>query len=170
MATPKLDRTNTPGIFRRHVKDCPGRSVRVRLRDHLARSWPPAHRNAPHACRGPRGEASARGRRRAWRVLTGSTRDTLHDYARAWVDRYQGNGRRGFREETRRRVPGALLDKYALAYFPPRLPLFGSDAARGGRVHRLARQASERPRRHALGQDRAKRARPARRVSRRGET
>ena len=33
-----------------------------------------------------------------------------------------GNGRRGFREETRREYR-ALLDKYALAYFPPRLPL-----------------------------------------------
>src|SRR5215212_7481733 len=26
---------------------------------------------------------------------------TLHSYAREWIDRYQGTGRRGFREETR---------------------------------------------------------------------
>lgn len=44
-------------------------------------------------------------------------RDTLHAYARAWVDRYQGHGRRGFREETRAEYRG-LLEKYALRYFP----------------------------------------------------
>ena len=29
------------------------------------------------------------------------SRVTLHEYAREWVERYQGRGRRGFREGTR---------------------------------------------------------------------
>jgi Phage integrase SAM-like domain len=41
---------------------------------------------------------------------------TLHDYAREWIDRYQGTGRRGFREETRGEYR-ALMKKYALTYF-----------------------------------------------------
>jgi hypothetical protein len=41
---------------------------------------------------------------------------TLHDYAQDWIARYQGTGRRGFREETRDEYRG-LLNKYALHYF-----------------------------------------------------
>ena len=44
--------------------------------------------------------------------------ETLHEYARQWVERYQGTGRRGFREETRHEYRG-LLERYALTYFPP---------------------------------------------------
>jgi hypothetical protein len=47
------------------------------------------------------------------------SRVTLHEYARAWVERYQGRGRRGFREHTRTEYRAAL-DRYALSYFPPR--------------------------------------------------
>ncbi len=46
----------------------------------------------------------------------------MHEYLREWVGRYQGTGRRGFREETRGEYR-ALLDKYALRFFPPRLKL-----------------------------------------------
>lgn len=35
-----------------------------------------------------------------------------------WIDRYQGTGRRGFREETREEYR-ATLERYALRYFPP---------------------------------------------------
>ena len=42
----------------------------------------------------------------------------LHDYARAWVERYQGTGKRGFREETRAEYR-TLLNAYALRFFPP---------------------------------------------------
>ena len=41
----------------------------------------------------------------------------LQGYARAWVERYQGTGRRGFRQETRDETR-RLLERYALAYFP----------------------------------------------------
>jgi hypothetical protein len=43
---------------------------------------------------------------------------TLHEYAREWIDRYQGSGRRGFREETRAEYR-ALLERFALKRFPP---------------------------------------------------
>lgn len=45
------------------------------------------------------------------------SRLTLHEYATAWVERYQGTGKRGFREETRDEYR-VLLNKYALAFFP----------------------------------------------------
>jgi len=51
-----------------------------------------------------------------------ASRQTLHEYAREWVERYRGRGRHGFREQTRddyRR----MLEAYALAYFPERLRL-----------------------------------------------
>jgi integrase len=50
------------------------------------------------------------------------SRITLHEYLRDWVERYQGTGRRGFREETRSEYRG-LLERYALHYFPARLKL-----------------------------------------------
>lgn len=49
--------------------------------------------------------------------FTEQSRVTLHEYAREWIERYMGTGRRGFRDETRSEYR-ALLDKYALAYFP----------------------------------------------------
>lgn len=47
---------------------------------------------------------------------------TLHDYALEWIDRYQGNGRRGFREGTRDEYR-RLLTNYALKHFRPSLRL-----------------------------------------------
>jgi integrase len=40
----------------------------------------------------------------------------LYEYAREWVERYHGTGRRGFRDETRSEYR-VLLNKYALRYF-----------------------------------------------------
>lgn len=50
------------------------------------------------------------------------SRITLHEYAREWIERYQGTGRRGFRQETRSEYR-ALLDKYALNHFSARTRL-----------------------------------------------
>ncbi|HWX88340.1 MAG TPA: hypothetical protein VNX67_09200, partial [Solirubrobacteraceae bacterium] len=47
------------------------------------------------------------------------SRLTLHEYAREWLKRYQGRGRRGFRENTRREYQ-RVLDQCVLAYFPER--------------------------------------------------
>jgi integrase len=52
----------------------------------------------------------------------GRSRITLHEYARAWVERYQGRGRRGFREGTRDEYK-RLLEAYALKFFPAGLRL-----------------------------------------------
>ncbi len=49
-------------------------------------------------------------------------RVTFHAYAGEWIDRYQGRGRRGFREQTRDEYR-RLLEHYALAFFPERLRL-----------------------------------------------
>jgi integrase len=52
----------------------------------------------------------------------GRSRVTLHEYALEWIDRYQGRGRRGFRENTRDEYR-RLLDQYALKHFPARTKL-----------------------------------------------
>src|SRR3984957_6593706 len=44
----------------------------------------------------------------------------FHVYALEWVERYQGTGRRGYREETRDE-DRRLLKRYALKFFPPAL-------------------------------------------------
>ena len=45
---------------------------------------------------------------------------TLHEYAREWIGRYQGNGQHAIRESTRAEYK-RQLEQYALAYFPKRL-------------------------------------------------
>ena len=47
------------------------------------------------------------------------TRVTVHEFARDWVDRYQGTGRRGFRENTREEYR-RLLEAYAPRFFSER--------------------------------------------------
>jgi integrase len=111
-----------PGIFRRHVKSCDAKgrcscsyvaTWRAQGRQHKeTRRTLAEAREAKriHEADAARGEFSA------------AARVTLHAYALEWVDRYQGTGRRGFREETRddyRR----LLKRYVLRHFPPGLKL-----------------------------------------------
>jgi integrase len=50
------------------------------------------------------------------------SRDTLHAYSREWVKRYQGRGRRGFRENTRDEYT-RTLEQYVFNYFPERTRL-----------------------------------------------
>ena len=97
----KLETTSTPGIFRRHAKGCDRRGrcdcsyvivFRDRGRQHTEtfRTFVEAREAETH----PRLTGGPR------RVLR-PQRTTLHDYALEWIDRYQGTGRRGFRDETR---------------------------------------------------------------------
>jgi integrase len=122
MAAPKLERTNTPGIFRRHKKGCErkGRCDCAYVVTWRAHGQPhtETHRTLVEAREAKRSHETdvARGE------FSPRARETLRYYARDWVDRYQGNGRRGFREETRGEYR-QLLEKYALKYFPPRLSL-----------------------------------------------
>ena len=139
----KLDTTSTPGIFRRHAKDCArGGAVRLLLRDPCTATaagstWRPSATFAEaREAQRTRGSQVARGE------FTALARVTLHDYAREWIDRYQGTGRRGFREETRDEYR-AHLEKYTLRYFPPQDAAVGDRSADGGRLHRLAGEAAE---------------------------
>jgi len=59
-------------------------------------------------------------REREAEVAAGASNATgrvpLADYALEWIDRYQGRGRRGFREITRDQYRGDLI-RYVLPYF-----------------------------------------------------
>ena len=118
----KLEKTTTPGIFRRHAKSCPrgGRcecAYVVVWRAH-GRQYTESHRTLAEAREAKRGHEAdvARGE------FSSQSRITLHEYAREWIVRYQGSGRRGFREETREGYRWNL-ERFALAYFPPGLRL-----------------------------------------------
>jgi integrase len=131
----RLDRTKTPGIYRRHRAGCDGEGrcacAYVVIYDARKASFPTldearegkrlmqrerrltkVHRKGLHATE-PKDECPlcVKDRERDARPL-------LHAYAREWVERYQGTGGRGFREETRAEYR-ALLDAYALRFFPP---------------------------------------------------
>lgn len=133
----KLVKSNTPGIYRRHGKTC-ARGPRcscsyVVVYDGKARTFATwdearegkrvaereaklsrAHRAGLHRderreeCPGCQDEETRRLR----------LEPLLHDYAHAWLERYHGTGRRGFREETRAEYR-TLLDRYALTFFSP---------------------------------------------------
>jgi integrase len=104
----KLTKTSTPGVYRR------GSRYVFSYRVAGKQKWESAstEKLARKAKEGRltdigRGEFSER------------SRVTLHDFAREWVERYQGRGRRGFREHSRTEYRSAL-NRYALTYFPPR--------------------------------------------------
>lgn len=135
----KLEQTGTPGIFRRHAKGCArggrcdcayvvvyllaGRQrtetygtladAREAKRAAARRAkLSNAHESGLHRDE-PRDECPQCAREREGRDRA---EPTLHEYAREWVERYTGTGRRGFREETRddyRRQ----LKRYALRHF-----------------------------------------------------
>ena len=130
-----------PGIYRRHVKDCPredrcgcayvtiyrgadGRQQRDTFRTRAeaiegkrlaARrvALSKAHAIGLHRER-PDDQRPDCGRERQQRE---QAEPTPHEYAREWIETYQGTGRRGFRQETRDESR-RLLERYALSYFP----------------------------------------------------
>jgi hypothetical protein len=107
MAAP-LEKTRTPGIFKRGSRYVFSYRVNGKQRWESCRTLDEARRmKSARATDIERGEFEQR------------SRITLHEYARQWVKRYQGRGRRGFRENTRdeyRRV----LNHYVFAHFPER--------------------------------------------------
>jgi hypothetical protein len=107
----KLEKTNTPGIYKRGSRFVFSYRVSGRQKWESA-STEKLARKAKEARLTDigRGEFSER------------SRVTLHEYAREWVERYQGRGRRGFREHSRTEYRSAL-DRYALTYFPPKTRL-----------------------------------------------
>ena len=107
----RMEKTRTPGIYKRG-----GRylfSYRVEGKQHWesCRTLDEARRK-----RAARQTDLARGE------FQEQSKITLHEYAREWVERYQGTGRRGFREETRNEYR-TVLNRFALAYFPEHLRL-----------------------------------------------
>jgi integrase len=115
----KLTKTGTPGVFRQHAKSCDRRgrchcSYVIVFRDHHGRQRKETYRTL-EAAREAKRTRDSQVRRGEFSSVE---RATLHSYAREWIERYQGTGRRGFREETRDEYR-RLLEKYVLRYFPP---------------------------------------------------
>jgi integrase len=107
----KLEKTRTPGIFKRGSRYVFSYRVAGKQRWESCRTLDEARRaKAARQTDIGRGEFEER------------SRVTLHEFLIEWVERYQGTGRRGFREETRSEYRG-LLQKYALRHFSPRLKL-----------------------------------------------
>ncbi|MGE5700867.1 MAG: tyrosine-type recombinase/integrase [Arthrospira platensis] len=107
----RLEKTRTPGIFKRGSRYVFSYRVDGKQRWESSRTLDEARRaKAARATDIERGEFEQH------------SRITLHEYAREWIERYQGTGRRGFREETRTEYR-ALLDKYALSHFSSRTKL-----------------------------------------------
>jgi len=107
----KLVRTKTPGIYRR------GRSYVViyraggRQRKEFAQTLDEARRiKRERETDRDRGELQER------------TTITLRAYLEEWVERYRGQGRRGFRESTREEYR-RLLERYAYEHFSDKLRL-----------------------------------------------
>jgi integrase len=110
MAAP-LVKTRTPGIFKRGSRYVFSYRVNGKQRWESCRTLEEARRaKAARQTDIGRGEFEER------------SRVTLHEYLREWIERNQGTGRRGYREETRDE-DRRLLNKYAFRYFPARLKL-----------------------------------------------
>jgi integrase len=108
----RLEKTATPGIYRRG-----SRYVWSYRDDDGKQRWESA-RTLAEARKGKSARATDidRGEHHE------DSKVTLHAYVSEWVERYQGTGRRGFRENTRdeyRRVIG----QYVLPYFPKKMRL-----------------------------------------------
>jgi integrase len=107
----KLEKTRTPGIYKRGNRYVFSYRVNGKQRWESNRTLDEARRaKAARTTDIGRGEFEDR------------SRITLHEYAREWVERYQGRGRRGFRENTRDNYR-LLLDHYILRHFPARVRL-----------------------------------------------
>ena len=102
-------KTPTPGIFKRGSRYVVVYRAGGKQRKESARTLDEARRlKAKRTAQVADGEFHAQ------------SRATFHDYAREWVDRYHGRGRRGFRESTREDYR-RLLDAYAFDFFGERL-------------------------------------------------
>lgn len=110
MAAP-MQKTRTPGIYKRGERYVFAYRVQGKQHWESCRTLDEARRN-----KAARQTDLARGE------FQEQSKITLHEYAREWVKRYQGTGRRGFREETRSEYR-ALLDRYALSYYSERTRL-----------------------------------------------
>jgi integrase len=102
-------KTKTPGIYKR------GSRYVFSYREHGRQHWESARTlEDARRKRATRETAIANGE------ADSHSRETLHEYAKAWVDRYQGRNNKGFREGTRKEYR-RQLDQYVCKFFPPGL-------------------------------------------------
>jgi integrase len=107
----RREKTRTPGIYRRGDRYTFSYKVDGKQYWESARTLDEARRaKAVRTADIARGEFEER------------SRITLHDYAREWVKRYQGRGRRGFRDHTREEYE-RMLEAYPLKFFSARVRL-----------------------------------------------
>ncbi len=110
MAGAKLQKTRWPGIYRRGER--------------YAYEWTDAQGNRRRGSARTIEEARVAKSDRELEARHGEGpddgRQTLAEYAREWVERYHGRGRRGFRENTRGEYRRDL-DRYVVAYFGERV-------------------------------------------------
>ncbi len=107
----KPEKTRTPGIYKRGSRYVFPYRVNGKQRWESCRTLDEARRKkAARTTDIERGEFEER------------SKITLHEYAREWVKRHRGRGRRGFRENTRDEYE-RLLERYVLKYFPERTRL-----------------------------------------------
>lgn len=107
MAAP-LEKTRTPGVYKRGSRYVVPYRINGKQRWETFSTESEARRaKAARQTDIDRGEFVER------------SRVTLHEYAREWVERYQGRGKRGFREETRTEYR-RLLEQRILPAFPER--------------------------------------------------
>jgi integrase len=107
----KLTKTNTPGIFRRHIAGCGGG------RCHCAYVVVWRHRGTQHTATFPTlSEArEGKGNRDAGDTRPAS-REQFADYVRTWLDSYRGRTARGLAERTRRTYRRDM-ERWAIPYF-----------------------------------------------------
>jgi integrase len=107
----KLEKTRTPGIYKR------GSRYSFSYRVGGEQKW--------ESCRTLE-EARRAKQARVTDIARGEfeerSRVTPHEYALDWIDRYQGRGRRGFRENTRHEY-SRVLNEYVLRHFGERTRL-----------------------------------------------
>lgn len=111
MMAAKRERTKTPGIYKRGDRYVFAYRVDGKQRWESCRTLDEARRaKAARTTDIGRGEFEQR------------SRVTLHDYALEWVERYQGRGRRGFRDSTRADYK-RVLEQYVLKFFGEKIRL-----------------------------------------------
>src|SRR4051794_11991568 len=101
----KMVKTRTPGIFKRGNRFVVVYYVNGKQRKESARTYAEAKR-----LKATRQADVARGE------FYDASRKTFAEYFLEWVEQYQGQGRRGFRESTRREYRRLGL-RYAVPYF-----------------------------------------------------
>jgi integrase len=107
----KLIRTATPGIYRKGSRYVAVYRAGGKQRKEFARTLAEARQvRAARVADDARGEFQVR------------TTIRLREFLSEWIDRYQGTGRRGFRESTREEYR-RLLDAHAHRYFGERVRL-----------------------------------------------